>query len=106
MHPLIDKLFKKRGIESVKDLSPDEKQTFEQWDSILSKDEITVKDIKQFCESQVGVIEAKWRNVGVKQEEKSEMIPYHTVYKMIISAIDANKVERGALEAQLNKLLE
>jgi len=106
MHPLIDKLFKKRGIESVKDLSPDEKQTFEQWDSILSKDEITIPDIRQFCESQIAFIESKWKNMGIKNEEKSEMIPYHTVYKMIVSVIDATKVERGALEAQLNKLLE
>jgi len=56
MTGLLSKLFAKRGITSVNELSPDEQATFKKWDAILSEGDITVEKIVEFCENQLKVI--------------------------------------------------
>lgn len=102
---ILDKLLKKRGIQSVDNLDVEEKTTFENWRKILSKDELTVEDVKTFCQSQIEVIEGKWRDLNLDQSKKAEMIPYHTVYKTLEQALSAPKVARENLENRLNQLL-
>jgi hypothetical protein len=106
MHSLLHKLFEKRGIKSPDELSPEEKQTFEQWNAVLSKDDISVGGIKEFCEMQVAKIETKWRDMATDNSKKAELIPYHTVYKLIIGVISAPQSEKELLEKQLNELLQ
>lgn len=95
----------KRGIQSPDQLDKEEKQTFENWQIILGKDELNTNDIKEFCKNQINIIESKWKDFETPNNKKSELIPYHTVYKMIISAIESPKTARTALEMQLNQLL-
>lgn len=102
---ILDKLLKKRGIASVDELSPEEKVDFENWRKILSKDELTTEDIKNFCLTQVSIIETKWKSYDLENNKKAELIPYHTVYKTISQVIGSPKVEREQLETQLNQLL-
>ena len=106
MHQLIDKLFQKRGIKNINELDPEEKATFDGWNKVLSKDELTLEDVKEFCKSQVEIIEGKWKDLEMEQTKKSEMIPYHTVYRTLLSVIDSPKVAREALEKQLEQLLK
>lgn len=103
MHSLITKLFAKRGIKDANDLIPEEKKTFENWNAILSKEELTLEEIKDFCASQVDIIEGKWRDYNL--EHKAELIPYHTVYKTLLLAIESPKSAREALEKQLTEFL-
>lgn len=105
MHSLIEKLFKKRGIEDVRELTEEEKRDFDNWNSILSKDELTIVDVKEFCRSQCEIIKAKWSDYETSQAKKAEMIPYFTVYNTLLNAIEAPKASREALEKQLNLLL-
>ena len=106
MHTLLEKLFVKRNIKGKEQLSPDEKQTYETWQRILSKEELTVSDIKDFCKSQIHLIEGKWQDLTMDAWKKSELIPYHTVYKLLLQAIDAPIKEKEMLENQLNQLLQ
>ena len=101
---ILDKLLKKRGV-TIDQLDNEEKQTFENWRKILSKDSLTIEDIKQFCQSQISIIEGKWTDMERDNAKKAELIPYHTVYKMLLTAIDSPKSTRENLEAQLNQLL-
>lgn len=111
MHPIIERIFRKRGIKEFKELDnepmPDgsltERQTFENWDKILSKEEMTTADIKKFCESQLQIIEGKWKDMNTTNEKKAELIPYHTVYKALMIAIDAPRTQREQLEKQLEQ---
>jgi hypothetical protein len=105
MHGLIEKLLNKRGIKNPDQLDPEEKQTFENWQLVLNKSELTTADIVTFCRSQVSVIESKWKDLDVPQAKKAELIPYHTVYKMMLAAIESPLSARNALEMQLNQLL-
>lgn len=113
MHHLLERLLKKRGIKDfdaldgakLTDGSLSEKQTFETYENILSKDSLTLEDVKHFCASQIEIIEAKWRDLNIRKEVKAEWIPYISVYKALLSAIDSPKAARENLEKYLNSLL-
>ncbi len=113
MNSFIAKLLKKNKVESIDELddepmpdgSPTEKVTFQQWEATLSKPDITVADIKKFCETQVEIIEGKWRDFNTENVKKAELIPYHTVYRALASRIDAPQAEREQLEKHLIQLI-
>ena len=106
MHGLLAKLLQKRGIESFDKLDKEEKQTFDEWEKILSKEELTLEDVKQFCSSQLEVIKGKWSNLDTETEKKKDLIPYFVVYQAILQAIDSPRSVRESLENQLNNLLK
>jgi hypothetical protein len=106
MHSLLDKLFTKRGIKDANDLKPEEKVIFDNWRLILDKEELTIADVKEFCKTQVELIENKWHDYNLEQSKKAELIPYHTIYKTLLLAIDSPKSAREALEKQLTEFLK
>lgn len=105
MHNLLEKLLNKRGIKSHDELDKEEKQSFENWQLVLNKEELSTKDILVFCRSQISVIENKWKDLETPNAKKAELIPYHTVYKLIMLAIDSPKSARDAVEMHLNQLI-
>lgn len=105
MHNSIEKLLNKRGIQTPDQLDPEEKQTFENWQLVLNKEELSTKDISAFCRSQIAVIESKWKDLETPNAKKAELIPYHVVYKTLLVAIDSPKAARESLEIHLNQLI-
>lgn len=105
MHGLIEKLLNKRGIKHPDQLDKEEKQTFENWQLVLNKEELTTKDIIAFCRSQLSIIENRWKDLETPNIKKAELIPYHTVYKNLIAAIESPKAAREALEINLTQML-
>lgn len=103
---ILQKLLEKRGIKDIKELDDEERKQYKQWNEILSKETLTIKDIETFCQSQVDVIEGKWQDLNLDQRKKAEFIPYHTVYKLLLNAINSPKAVREQLEAQLNNLIQ
>ena len=99
---IITDIFKKRGIEDINQLDKEERETFEKYEAILSKPDLTLEDLKRFLESQIGIIEGKWRDYD--RQNKESLIPYHTVYKALLNIINAPQVERQALEDYLRQL--
>lgn len=103
---------RKKGIESfdklddtpMPDGSPTEKQTFQNYNAILGKEALTLDDIKQFCATQIDVIESKWKDLNLSTEKKAEMIPYHSVYKSLLAAVDSPRSARENLEKYLIEL--
>lgn len=104
MKEILNKILVKRGLR-LEELDPEEQKTFEEWQAVLVKDELTVPDIKNFLQSQVDVIEGKWVDLNLEQSKKAELIPYHTVYKLLLKVIDSPKEARSALEKNLTQLL-
>ena len=103
---LLTDLFKKRKIDNVNELSEEEKAVYDSWEKVLSKEEMTLEDVKNFCKTQCEVIEGKWFDLNLTTEKKSEFIAYHVVYKAILKAIDSPRIAREALEVQLRELLK
>ena len=106
MHGLLSKLLQKRGIDNINDLDKEEKQTWNEWEKILSKEELSIEDIKQFCNSQLGVIKGKWSNLDTDTDKKKDLIPYFVVYSTLLQAIDSPRSVRESLEKQLNQLIK
>ena len=105
MHQLLEKLLKKSGINSVNELSKEEKEDFERSRLILSKGELTVKEIKEFCQMQCDIIKIKWQDYSLENKKKAELIPYFTVYNSLLTAIDSPKNVREMEEKRLIALL-
>lgn len=100
---LLQKLLTRKGIKSTEELSKEERVVFDNYNKVLSKETLTIEDFKKFLETQITVIEGKWRDYDTKNEKKAELIPYHTCYKTLLQAIDAPLVEKRALEDYLNQ---
>ena len=106
MKGILQRLFEKRGIESIEQLDPAEKATFEGWEKVLSKETLTINDVQTFCRSQLGIIEAKWKDYSLEQSKKAELVPYFTVYKCILDAISAPLAAKQQLELHLQQLID
>jgi len=106
MHSLLSKLLVKRKIDSLDKLDEEEKQTFVDWERVLVKEELNIEDIKKFCRGQLQIIETKWADYEIPQSKKAEFLPYYTVYKTILSAIESPKAAKEALEEQLINLIK
>jgi len=112
MHKLLYKWLNQKGFKGPEELdktpmpdgSPNEFQIFENYREILSKEELTIDDFRQFMQGQVSVIEGKWSDLNIEQSKKAELIPYHTVYKILLQALDAPKTQKEILERQLIQL--
>ena len=104
MLDILNKLLQKRGVQ-YEQLDIEEKKQFDDWKLVLTKEELSTQDIKDFCQSQVDVIEGKWQDLNLEQIKKAELIPYHTVYNLLLKVIDSPKEARDGLEKNLRQLL-
>jgi len=99
---ILQDIFKKRGIKDITELDKEEQETFEKYEAILSKEDLTLEDLKHFIEDQIGVIEAKWKDYD--RQNKESLIPYHTVYRTLLDVINSPQAERVQLEKYLRQL--
>lgn len=100
---ILDKFLHKRGIKSVIELEPEERETFKHWEGVLSKGEVTVDSIKQFCENQLKAIELKWRDLDNVKEKNERLIILHTIYSTLLQVITAPAIEKENLEKYLEE---
>lgn len=101
---LLSKLLQKRNINSLDELSTEERATFEQYQSVLEK-EITVATLKEFCISQIKLIEGKFADNPKTDDDQYLKACLH-VYLNIIKAIEAPEQERKSLEQHLTALIK
>lgn len=106
MTNILSRFLEKKGIINLNELSPEEKATYDNYEAVLSKEELTLEDVKDFCKAQLTKIEEKWRDLNLESFKKADLIPYHTVWKSILLAIESPKVVRESLEKQLTELIK
>ena len=104
MNNILSKFLKKKGIEKIEDLSPEERTDFDRYEKVLSKEKVEVEDLKIFCKAQIKNIETKWADLGA--ENKDRLIPYHVVYSKILEVLEAPMQERSNLEKYLTQIIE
>jgi hypothetical protein len=102
MNPKLQKLLEKRQIQGLEDLKGSEKQDFDRWERVLSEGEITVEKIKLFCESQIRVIEANWKQFT----HTDQQVIAHTIYKAILECITSPVAEKEQLERYLQQIID
>jgi len=104
MHPILSKTLKARGIEDYTKLTDDEKVEFDNWAKILSKDEVTIERIEEFCNIQLGTIEAQF-GTDLETGKAERLMLLHSVYKSLKKMISGPKAERESLEVYLTSKL-
>ena len=103
---ILKRLLEKRNIKDISELDGEEKKTFEIWKEVLQKEELNVEDIKNFCKSQIGVIEGKLANYEIDSYKKSELVPYFVVWNLLLKAIEGPRQQKRSLEQHLEQLLK
>jgi len=103
---ILTQLLKKRGIKDTTELSNEEKRDFDRWNQILSKGEMSVEKILEFCKNQKQVIENQWTNLDNDAIKNERLVIQHTIYSKLIAAIVSPQSEREALEKHLQDLIK
>ncbi len=101
----LSQLLQKRGIEREEDLSPDEKAVFDRYKAVLNGETVTVDKIREFCDSQIKLIQAKFADSAPNSNDLYLKACLH-VYLNILKAIDTPEMEREALERHLTSLIK
>ena len=106
MQNILLRLLEKRNIKETKELSTEEKETFDKWEVILSEGEISVEKILKFCQGQIKLIETQWKNLDNNTDKNERLILLHTVYSTLVNLIQAPQTEKDNLEKYLTELLK
>lgn len=102
---ILDKLLAKRGIKNEDELSPEEKADFYRFKKILAGGDMTVDRIREFCEDKCTSIEKQWRGTDNSFAKNDRLVTMHTVFSMIIEAIDLPQLEREQVEREIEHLI-
>lgn len=105
MNQLLQKLFAKRGIEDVSELTKEEKKQFDAWDKILAEKPITIETLQTFLVAKIGAIEGKWADLGLETSKKAELLPYFVAYKALLGVMSTPATQKAELERYLSTLL-
>ena len=105
MHTLLQRLLQKRNVDP-KDLTQEEKQDFDRWESKLQGKDMTVETILNYCKAQRIIIESQWENMDNSKEKNERLILMHTVYAKITNLIQSHDRERVELEKYLDDLID
>ena len=104
MHQLLDKILNRRGIKNISELSGEEKNTFDKWESVLTG-EITTEKIREFCiQQRAKMIDEELGNFNNSERKDNFIKAIIHVYSKLIKLIDSPEVERKSLERYLDQL--
>ena len=112
MHPLIEKILKKRNIADVNELSTDEKTTFDKWQKTLTEKEVTVDSLQKFIEEQKVLLWQKLDEENMKSDkDRSDRKCLYlrariNNYESLLGIIKTPQVEKESLENYLKQLIK
>jgi hypothetical protein len=102
---LISKIWDKQGIKSINDLSIPEKQEYDRWQQIMEGSDVTVDKLKDFCISQIKLIEGKYASGDNTDKQDMFLRASLHIYLNLIKLIDAPEIDRKNLEYYLITLI-
>lgn len=106
MHQLLERLLKKRKIESIVELDKDEVRDFDRWQRILIAKEIDLENLKDFIKEQKGKAEQEIANPDNTKERDMFLKASLNIYRSLLELIESPRAEKETLEKFLNQLLE
>lgn len=106
MHNTLSLLLNKRGIKDSTELTDEEKVQFETWNKILSKDELELSDLSEFCEGSLRVIETQFKDMEISDEKLKRLTIQHGIYASLRDLIVSPQAQREQLENYLTSQLE
>lgn len=104
MQNILSKYLQKVGITNIQEATKEEQQVFERYKTILEGSEVTVEKIKEFCTSQIKIIEHRFAS-NAKPEDDIYLKACLHIYLNILQVIEAPETERENLEKHLSSLI-
>lgn len=101
----ISKVLQKRGIKDISELTAEEKEEFDRWQTILKKEDTTIKDVIVFCESQIDIIESAFKDIDTPTQRMERLVLQHSIYKALIAFISGPQKEKEQLRQYLTSQL-
>lgn len=95
---MFEKIFEKLKIKNYLDLNNEEKKTFEEWQKVLNKNEISIKELKEFITSQIDIVTNQlltYKNSSQKDLYLKMMLRN---YRMILAFIQSPQKAKEYLE--------
>lgn len=107
MKNLLAKYLEKLGLQDYSELSTVERQTYEEWERILSH-EVRIEDVATFLEKQVARLHRELREATKEGEDRQALFKTARIenYEAIIAIIKEPNERRKELERELLNNLE
>lgn len=105
MENLLEKLLKKAGVKDYRELTTQEKATYDNWSKVLSK-EVNIDDIEEFIGNEVKKLykELKEKTKKDKGREALYLTARIDNYEAILSIIKTPKAQKEAIKERIKKL--
>lgn len=98
---IIDDFLKKIGVDKYENLTPEEKETYREWELSLSGRSVTDADYRAFLENELGMSIQRLTEVDLGRGEETFRKCEVRLIKKIIAFLDGPKVEQALMEKQI-----
>lgn len=105
MNPL-DKFLRKVGVKSYSDLNAEEKETYKQWEMVLSGRKLTDDEVKNFLHRELDEAIVRLTEVDLTKEGEIFRKVEVRFIKKILNFLDMPRVEKEMLEKNIENLIE
>jgi hypothetical protein len=103
---ILSKFLKKTGVREYSELSDSEKETYQEWEEVLSGRKITDDDVKLFFDTELDDIQVKIVNPNNSQREDIFLKMKLELLRKLKVFLLAPENERRMLEQNINNLLK
>lgn len=105
MHPSLNRFLEKLRIQNPKELSPEERANFNQWNEILKEEKVSIESVIDFCTREKKAIENQFSPKNSDEYAKNLTLT-HSVFSAIINLIEGNEQKRQATIAYIESLID
>jgi hypothetical protein len=97
----IEQILDKLGIKSIDDLQPAERETFNQWQTIIAKPDVTIDDLRKILPKELERANHELHNHENSPKKDSYYKAYASVLEYLSKIIVTPAQERDSLRAHL-----
>jgi len=104
MHNVLSQLLERRGIKDTTELTEEERQDFANWQQILGEEDVSIKGLLGFIESEIAHTQSEFKDLD-RTTEKTERIGMKLgIFITIRDLINSKEKEREGLIERLTNL--
>ena len=106
MHPFLEQLLNKRGLEDVTQLDKYEQADFKRWQQALVAEPITMEKLAEFIGEQKGRAENEIASPDNSKEKDMFLKASLNIYRSFLGLLKQPEADRKVAEEYLKQLLE
>lgn len=103
---ILDRYLKKLGLKSFVDLSPEERETYKQWEAALSGRKLTDEDVKVFLDEQLNDTLKKLPNKELNTQDDIFLKMKLQFIQDVKNFLNSPAIEKQMVERQIESYIE